>query len=183
MVRTVRTYAGYHKDHRFQRRLAGLCQSCPDLARAGKIRCQTCESRLKLYNNTRKALRLEQGLCAFCGENPPRDGLKSCVGCSEQKRTRPVTRKDRLKKLYGLSMEEFENLWVRQQGCCSICRREFDSHEKGTSPPSAAKAHVDHSHVTGKVRGLLCNRCNLLLGAAKDDPKLLTEAILYLEER
>jgi hypothetical protein len=43
--------------------------------------------------------------------------------------------------------------------------------------------YIDHNHTTGKVRGLLCCDCNLLLGYAKDDEKLLAKSIEYLKER
>lgn len=51
-----------------------------------------------------------------------------------------------------------------------------------TSEPGgrANRFHVDHDHKTGAVRGLLCFRCNLILGAIADDPQILTAAIDYL---
>ena len=61
-----------------------------------------------------------------------------------------------------------------QQGCCKICNiSEADANGK--------RLHVDHNHVTGQVRGLLCTRCNTAIGKFKDDPKIIRNAIAYIE--
>lgn len=80
--------------------------------------------------------------------------------------------KDRLqhvKRTYGLSAEEYQGLLDRQEHVCAICRDPF------WKTPS-----VDHNHDTGAVRGLLCQRCNMLCGLAHDKPALLQAAINYL---
>ena len=61
-----------------------------------------------------------------------------------------------------------------QDSKCKICLTQLDYGRNGLQ--------VDHDHVTGKVRGLLCASCNLALGGFKDDPKLLKAATEYLEE-
>lgn len=70
-------------------------------------------------------------------------------------------------------MAEYETMRNGQGDCCAICR----ATEVGGN---ANHWHVDHDHNTGRVRGLLCHRCNMLLGYAKDDPKRLINAALYL---
>lgn len=72
-----------------------------------------------------------------------------------------------LKHRYGLSVAEFEQMWADQGGHCLICKIE----------PIAA---VDHNHHTGKVRGLLCHRCNVAIGLMHDSPMRLEQAAQYL---
>lgn len=78
-----------------------------------------------------------------------------------------------LKKRYGITLEQYELLFAKQNQCCAICKKhqsEFDT-----------SLAVDHCHLTGKVRGLLCYNCNMGLGRFKDNINYLKEAILYLE--
>ena len=77
-----------------------------------------------------------------------------------------------LLKLYGLSIENFEQLFEQQKGKCAICGRQFN--ERTLRP------HVDHCHKTKQVRGLLCRKCNPALGSFNDDPRLLRAALRYL---
>ena len=77
----------------------------------------------------------------------------------------------RLKK-YGLSELGFNDLIKKQSGACAICREKT----WGCRGPQ-----VDHDHITGRVRGILCQRCNLVLGAMKDDYNIARAIIVYLE--
>jgi hypothetical protein len=79
-------------------------------------------------------------------------------------------RKCNLKKLYGLTLEEYEELCQKQEGRCAICGGVMN-------PPC-----VDHNHKTGENRGLLCVRCNFVLGEVKENPKLLEAMIKYLTQ-
>lgn len=63
-------------------------------------------------------------------------------------------------------------LLIRQDGCCAICGQSEKDLKK--------QLCIDHCHITGKIRGLLCNRCNWLLGHAKDNMYILQAAIKYL---
>lgn len=76
-----------------------------------------------------------------------------------------------IKRQYGMTLAEYDALLERQNGGCGICKG-------GTK--GRGRFHVDHCHETGRVRGLLCAKCNILLGHADDDTKLLRSAISYL---
>jgi hypothetical protein len=71
---------------------------------------------------------------------------------------------------YKISVEEYRKLIERSKGVCEAC---------GHPQPSLSLA-VDHDHKTGKVRGLLCRRCNLALGFVKDNPQVLFKLYRYL---
>jgi len=81
-----------------------------------------------------------------------------------------------LLRAYGISLEEYNALLLVQGGVCAICR----SATKGTK--SGKALFVDHCHITGKVRGLLCNACNTVLGKMQDSVERLQSAIVYLQK-
>lgn len=77
-----------------------------------------------------------------------------------------------LKKKYGMTPEDYNDMLHSQGYRCAICDTEEWAVERGL--------RVDHDHDDGHVRGLLCNKCNLGLGNFKDDPSLLRKALDYL---
>ena len=83
-------------------------------------------------------------------------------------------RKDLLRKLYGITLEQYQELLAAQDGVCAICRQ----------PPRGKRKFlvVDHDHETGQIRGLLCVTCNIGLGALRDRTDLLQAALVYLEQ-
>jgi hypothetical protein len=76
-------------------------------------------------------------------------------------------RKSHLKRKYGLTLEAFEALLASQGGGCAICGK-----------PDVD--HVDQDHRTGRVRGILCFRCNVAIGQMDDDCERLAAAMAYL---
>lgn len=136
----------------------------------------------------------EQGLkcCPKCGcikpvadfvkhKNEPEGIGAYCIPCHREYRKqyrllhldaqRKLERDRRLKDLYGLTPEQKHERIVAQNGKCMICG---DIPEKGL--------HVDHDHVTGKLRDLLCGKCNKGLGLFQDDPALMRAAAEYVEK-
>jgi len=75
-------------------------------------------------------------------------------------------------KKYGLTLDEYNELVEKQGGVCAIC-------EKVCS--SGKNLAVDHVHITGAVRGLLCMQCNRSLGGFDDDPRRLLRGVAYLQ--
>lgn len=78
-----------------------------------------------------------------------------------------------LHRLYGLTLPEYEKILESQGGKCKICGLNKEGEFKSLS--------VDHCHKTGRIRGILCTRCNTGLGNFKDDIELLKKAIEYLK--
>jgi hypothetical protein len=76
------------------------------------------------------------------------------------------------KKKYGLLPEDYDAMLEEQDNKCKICLVEFIN----------VTPNIDHCHITNKVRGILCGFCNRGLGIFKDNTKLLTKAVKYLEE-
>jgi hypothetical protein len=82
-----------------------------------------------------------------------------------------------LQKMYGVTMAEFNTMYLLQGGICAICGNpEKSKNQDGTTKYLA----VDHDHKTGAVRGLLCRKCNHMLGYGNDDPEVLKQAAKYL---
>jgi hypothetical protein len=79
-----------------------------------------------------------------------------------------VRRFRQLKHKYGITQQQYDDMYNSQQGLCAICIQPFDIFA------------VDHNHITGRIRGLLCKSCNTLLANAKEDSSLLQRAIDYL---
>ena len=75
---------------------------------------------------------------------------------------------------YGVTKQFLIDLYEKQNGKCAICD-EIPKSERGL--------HVDHCHKTGKVRGLLCHWCNTGIGALKENPNTLLQAIDYLRKQ
>ena len=80
-----------------------------------------------------------------------------------------------LKKMYNITLEDYNNILNSQESQCAIC--------KGKEPGGNFKRFlIDHCHTTGKIRGLLCLNCNTMLGHSKDNILILTNAIKYLNK-
>lgn len=84
----------------------------------------------------------------------------------------------RLAKKYNISMDEYEHLFSIQKGVCAIC----DEKQNATCRNGTRPLHVDHCHETGKVRGLLCLKCNTKI-AVLEDLKWVNRAKRYLAMR
>lgn len=125
-----------------------------------------------------------------------RDGLQSyCAACQNlgksdwarrnpkhyleyQRRKYRENRKrgqDRNRKYkWGLSPEEFGQMLSGQDNKCSICRRDQSEIRRSFD--------IDHDHLTGKIRSLLCNRCNITLGRCEESVEIFESIISYLKK-
>lgn len=86
-------------------------------------------------------------------------------------RSKLLNKSSYIRRKYGLTLEQFETMLQQQNNKCLICGE----------PESIDRAlAIDHCHHTGKVRGLLCNRCNHTIGLVEDSIEILQSAITYL---
>jgi hypothetical protein len=126
--------------------------------------------------------------CPRCGEDKPRSEFSAngkggyCKPCRADYAREANQRKrdQRREEQYGYTSDDFDALRAKQGGGCAICGRTRVTNGRWTSE-HADDLHVDHDHVTGDVRGLLCNKCNVGLGLFEDSPESLLRAIEYLK--
>jgi hypothetical protein len=109
----------------------------------------------------------------WAARTPEEDAMSKAYGkayrAQHPDKAREWQRRNNLKRKYGMTLEEHAALLESQGGLCAAC------HE-------APAIHTDHDHATGRVRGLLCNKCNLGLGLFADDPDRLLAAAEYLKK-
>lgn len=89
-------------------------------------------------------------------------------------RSKDTVRCATLRKKYGISSADYEKLLEEQGGVCAICG--------STESKVNTRLHVDHDHSSGKIRGILCQPCNVTLGKMQERPDLLRKAADYLEK-
>lgn len=82
-----------------------------------------------------------------------------------------------LKKKFNMTHEEYEQMFYEQKGLCAVCKNPETSTRAGVIKRLA----VDHNHITGKIRKLLCVRCNATLGQVNDNIEILQNMIDYLK--
>jgi hypothetical protein len=80
-----------------------------------------------------------------------------------------------IKRRHGIGIEEYNLMFINQSGQCLICKKHQSEFKRALA--------VDHCHTTNKIRGLLCHKCNLILGYAHDDVEILKSAIEYLKSQ
>lgn len=145
---------------------------------AGKVVCKDCriESSRKsqgqehLIGTSRQTWSAEKTHCPrghpYDEENTylTPDGNRKCRKCTYER-----NRETQYREKYGITVEQFDGMILRQSNCCAICAEEF------TTTPC-----VDHDHTTGAVRELLCNGCNAAIGHMRENPQYLTAAANYI---
>lgn len=80
-----------------------------------------------------------------------------------------------IKRRYGCTLEQYNVMLTKQEGKCALCDTLHNPAVK------KGRLFVDHCHKTGNVRALLCSGCNSMLGYAKDDTRILLEAVAYIK--
>jgi hypothetical protein len=146
------------------------------------------------YVNERRFSASRVWRCIGCGQTPletefstdlhhrPPHLSSYCKKCRNKKWTERTnirrrnhpeeTRKNHLWKEYRITLIEYNEMFILQDGRCAICGIHQSELQRSLA--------VDHNHKTGKVRGLLCRECNLGLGYFRDNPDLMSKAMEYL---
>lgn len=142
-----------------------LCRGCDTWKRIsefhkGASRCQECRI---VATAARAQLR---------ARDPAFLETRRRAGRAWAARNRPRARNAHLLRSFGITSEQYDELLKQQGSVCAICRRQQADRRR--------RLAVDHDHNTGRIRGLLCDPCNQILGIANDDPKLLARAIEHL---
>lgn len=145
---------------------------------AGRYCSSQCKS--KSYNEAKSAeVRSAKAgrVCRGCGASVAhlRSNAAWCSrACSARRPAAPaIRRRSMLKTAYGITPELYEALLAEQRGACALCRSEDPKARHG-------RFAVDHDHLTGAVRALLCSACNTGIGQLGDDPDLLIAAAAYV---
>lgn len=141
-------------------------------------RCQISKEETSFY----KKLKGKDGLSSYCKRcdcilisNRTKDRNRGVKGGKVAKiRDKDYFRNVGLRNLYGITLEDYNQIFAEQNGSCLICGKSQLELKK--------RLHVDHDHKTGKIRGLLCNSCNQGLGYFKDNKESLLKAIKYLDK-
>lgn len=141
---------------------------------SGKTFCQQCRSEYK-SEHAKKTPRLYKTHCKHGHElsqtrKRKSDGQTYCSVCYYN--FGKVRQWYYRLRTYGITKEQFDKMLEAQHGVCAICHTEWGVGRKGP--------FIDHDHITGAVRGLLCNSCNTGIGLLKDDPVIMQSAITYL---
>ena len=102
------------------------------------------------------------------------DRLREYVKTPTKEEQRESRRWRSIYSLYRLTRGQWQAIFERQQGCCAICGISQDD--------LGYTLEIDYDHGTGKVRGLLCKKCNLGIGMFGEDVENINKAIMYLEK-
>lgn len=156
----------------YKGRARWICKPCANKAARGSRTAYYLENREKILARNR----------AWFEANPERARATS-KAYQENRVMSGAHRGSYLRKKYGISLEQYEGLFQAQGGVCAICHQP-ETRKVGVralTPDGVHALSVDHCHETGKIRGLLCTACNVLIGFAKEDVAVLRRSIEYLE--
>lgn len=133
-------------------------------------KCRTCKA--------------EKPTSEFHKGNSPEGLQYDCKPCNNARsskwqrenrdKTRPIQRRSNMKRRYGITEQQYDEMLAAQDGVCYLCG-------KGPETQRWGRLALDHCHETGVVRKLLCHHCNAALGNFGDSVEMLEKAIDYLK--
>jgi len=137
--------------------------------------CKTCHNLFSIENYRQVTQPSPAGKNPYVYRRPNCKECESLISKKKQSliRTPERTKRIHLKQYFNLTTEEWNFIFACQGKKCAIC---------GIQEKIGRGWCTDHDHKTGKVRGILCCNCNLMIGLAKDRKQVLTNSISYLED-
>ena len=132
------------------------------------------------WNKADRKRKRKAGECNLCSKKAVK-GKRLCSDCGEKNRKhgKKRQRRETLKK-YGLTQDQYVEMYEAQHGLCMICGSGRGCAGVDPSRPGGRDVLVvDHDHTTGQVRGLLCSRCNLIIGHIEEAGSLLDKMVEY----
>lgn len=142
--------------------------------------CVGCKKTKELgeFYRTRKDIDRHKSQCKACSRIKDRENYAKHRVITEKPPSKGRSPEQRryanLKRMYGITKEEYIEIANNQDNKCKIC--------KGKPGKRVSYLSVDHCHTTGKIRGLLCRKCNMAIGLLNDSIELLGLAKSYLED-
>lgn len=130
--------------------------------------CRACE---RIKARERDPVKLAAAARKWSKNNPAKRNAAKRLWYAKNKDHQRVQVR---RRTYGLTDSAYQAMLIEQRGSCAICQTPFEDLPRAV--------HIDHCHATGKVRGLLCRTCNLVIGFFKDDTERLLKAAIYLEK-
>lgn len=129
---------------------------------------------LERINKREKQYRMENSEKRKYNRQQPHIREKNRIAHNKWKMNNFTKYKNSVLKKFGITIDTYNKILISQENKCAICGKSQDEFPRALS--------VDHNHVTGEVRGLLCVRCNTVLGNALDNIDILKNAIVYLQK-
>jgi hypothetical protein len=133
-------------------------------------RCRRCERKQERDRSRRRKPYRDEYRKAYYAKN-----RESSIAATKQwqKENHDKNKATKLHYRYGVTPESYDSMYVEQLGRCSVCRDVLPYQGKG--------CHIDHDHVSGIVRALLCLGCNVGIGHFRERPELMRAAASYIE--
>lgn len=140
--------------------------------------CRTCEQ-------VKPVIEFYRNPVGFTGHRPDcklcySEKRRAAYEAGDKGRNRDTVYEQVLKRDYGITLAEYNVMLRKQAHRCAVCRKPETVRSKRTG--ALRRLSVDHDHVTGEVRGLLCQRCNVLVWALEDNHTSLAAIAAYIED-
>lgn len=138
----------------------GVCKLCINIRRKERGRSEKEKATARRYMKSKRG----------------KENRKRAVQNYQKKyplKLKLTERNNRLRREYNITSLQYNEILMKQNGRCAIC---------GGINKTGRQLAVDHNHKTSKIRGLLCNNCNSVLGWAKDSIFILANAIEYINK-